>query len=157
MPCELLEGGGCISPISALPCPAQGPLPSFGPPVRELDPTWQRGSKIPHTATKTQCRLMNKYLKKKIGMLQCQGQALVLFLEVQEGLWKGSQPKTGRSYTSMSLKDFMVLGTMGGKGLSQETGRAGDLLVLLSRPVCWWLQAGEVTLRMKKRRHIRKV
>ena len=48
----------------------------------------------------------------------------------------------------------MVLGTMGGKGLSQETGRAGDLLVLLSRPVCWWLQAGEVTLRMKKRRHI---
>ena len=65
VPCELLEGGGCISPISALPCPAQGPLPSFGPPVRELDPTWQRGSKTPHTATKTQCSLMNKYFKKK--------------------------------------------------------------------------------------------
>lgn len=57
VPCELLEGGGCISPISALRCPAQRPLLSFGPPVRELDPM---RSKIPHTATKTQCSLMNK-------------------------------------------------------------------------------------------------
>lgn len=87
-------------------------------------------------------------------MFQCQGQALVLFLEVQEGLWRGSQPETGRSYTSMSLKGFLVWGTMGGKGLSQETARARDLLVLLSRPVCWWLQAGVVTLGMKKRRQI---
>ena len=42
-------------------------------------------------------------------MLQGQGHALVLFLEVQEGLWKGSQPKTSRSYISVSLKDFPVL------------------------------------------------
>ena len=75
-------------------------------------------------------------------MLQGQGHALILFLEVQEGLWKGSQPKTGRSYTSVSLKDFPVWGTMGGKGLSQETARAGDLLVLLSRPVCWGFRQG---------------
>ena len=75
-------------------------------------------------------------------MLQGQGHALVLFLEVQEGLWKGSQPKTSRSYMSVSLKDFPVLGKMGGKGLSQETARAGDLLVLLSRPVCWGFRQG---------------
>ena len=43
---------------------------------------------------------------------------------------------------SVSLKDFPVLGKMGGKGLSQETARAGDLLVLLSRPVCWGFRQG---------------
>lgn len=69
----------------------------------------EAGGAVVETAT-------GRWAGARLGMLQCQGQAFVLFSEGPEGPWKCSEPERGRSHMYMSPKDAPVLHIMDRKG-----------------------------------------